>query len=119
MISSGSSVLSAWALELSVFGVAAGEDARYVIEHVGRGDLVIAEVLDEPALDDVDLLLRLFVDHRRDQGLELDRVFLVLEELELERAAQPIVGVPLELLALDRQRADVVHDLAPEILFAV
>ena len=46
--SSGSSVLSAWALELSVFGVAAGEDARHVVEHVGRADLVVTEVLDEP-----------------------------------------------------------------------
>ena len=71
------------------------------------------------ALDDVDLLLRVLVDDRRDQRLQLDRVLLILEELQLERAAQAIVRVPLELLALDRERADEVHDLAPEVVFAV
>jgi hypothetical protein len=82
-------------------------------------DLVVAEVLDHPRLDDVDLLLRLLVDRRSRRGSELDRVLLVLEELELEGAAQAVVRVPLELLALDRERADVVHDLAAEVVFAV
>jgi hypothetical protein len=48
-----------------------------------------------------------FGDHAR----ELDRVLLILEQLELERAVQPVVGVVVELLAVERQRPDVVHDL--------
>src|SRR6185369_15075929 len=40
-------------------GVAAGEDAGDVVEHVGRADFVVAEVTHEAALDDVDLFLRL------------------------------------------------------------
>jgi hypothetical protein len=50
--------------------------------------------------------------------LELDRVLLVLEELELERAVQALVGVEVELLALDGERPDVVHDLAAEVVLA-
>src|SRR5829696_2735121 len=102
-----------------LFGVAARINARDIVEHVSRGHLVISEILNHSRLDDVDLLLRLFVDDAGDEGLELDGVLLVLEELELERAAEPIVRVPLELLAVDGQGADVVHDLAAEVVLAV
>src|SRR6185369_10458984 len=99
--------------------VTAGEDRRDVVEDVRGADLVVAEVLDEPRLDDVDLLLRVLVDDGGDERLELDRVLLILEQLELEGAAQTIVGVPGELLALDRERSDEVHDLAPEVVLPV
>src|SRR5271170_4204712 len=91
--------------DVSVLRVAAGEDRRDIVEHVGRADLVIAEVLDEPRLDDVDLLLRVLVDDGADERLELDAVLLIFEELELQRAAEAIVGVPLEPLAVDREGA--------------
>src|SRR5215212_4646772 len=42
--------------------VAAGEDAGDVVQHVGGRVLVVAVVADQPALDDVDLLLRVLVD---------------------------------------------------------
>src|SRR3954447_13004294 len=64
--------------------VPAREDRRHVVEHVRRAHFVVAEVADEPALDDVDLLLSFLVNHRADQRLELDAVLLVLEQLELE-----------------------------------
>ena len=60
------------AREASVLRVAAREDGGDVVEHVGRADFVVAEVLDEPRLDDVDLLLRVLVDDRGDQRLQLD-----------------------------------------------
>ena len=53
-----------------------------------------------------------------DQRRELDRVLLVLEELRLERLVQPLVGAEVELLALDRERTDEVHDLATEVILS-
>src|SRR5512133_2461985 len=53
--------------------VAAREDRGHEVEHVGGADLAVAVVLDEPLLHHVDLLLRLAVDHRRHQVLQLDR----------------------------------------------
>ena len=41
--------------------VAARKNARDVIKHVGRARFVVSEVLNEPLLHDVDLLLRLVV----------------------------------------------------------
>src|SRR5687768_10017263 len=95
--------------------IAAGEDARHVVEHVGRAGLVVAEVLDQSLLHDVDLLLGFVVDDAADQVLQLDRVALVFEELKLQRLEQPRVGVVFELLAVERQGADVIHDLLAEI----
>ena len=80
--------------------------------------VAVAVVLDQAALDDVDLLLRVLVDDVRDQARQLDRVLLVLEQLQLERLVQPLVGPVVELLAFDRERADVVHDLAAEVVLA-
>src|ERR1700733_3718484 len=71
----------------SVLRVAARADRRHVIEDVGSAHLVVTEVLDEAGFDDVDLFLRVLGDDGRHQRLQLDRVFLVLEQLELERAA--------------------------------
>src|SRR5262245_15470443 len=101
-----------------LLGVAAREDARHEVEHVGGADVAVAVVLDQARLDDVDLLLRVLVDHRGDEAGQLDRVLLVLEELELERLLQALVAAPGEGLPLHRQRADVVHDLAPEVVLA-
>src|SRR5262249_40541357 len=101
------------------FGVASREDRRNVVEDVGGADFVVTEVLDEARLDDVDLLLRVLVDDRGDERLQLDRVLLILEQLQLERAAEAIVRAPDELLSFDRERSDEVHDLAPEVVFAV
>src|SRR6478752_3382832 len=103
----------------SALRVAAGEDARNVVEHVRRADLVVAEVAHQATLDDVDLFLGFFVDDGADQRLELDAVLLIFEQLELERAAQAIVGLPVELLAFDRFGADEVHDFTPEIVLAI
>ena len=98
--------------------VAPGEDAGDVVEHVVGRVLVVAVVADQAALDDVDLLLRVLVDHAGDQVLELDRVLLVLEELEFQGLLEPLVGLVVELLAVEREGADVVHDLAAEVVLA-
>src|SRR5258705_774128 len=99
-----------------LLGVAAGEDARHEVQHVGGAHVAVAVVLHEPGLHDVDLLLRVLVDDRGDQAGQLDRVLLVLEELELDRLLQPLVAAPGEGLALHGERADLCHDLAPELL---
>src|SRR5690606_5437079 len=102
----------------SLLHVAAGEDARDVAQDVVGRRLVVPVVLDEAPLDDLDLVLRVLVDDVGHEARELDRVLLILEELHLERASQAIVGVVVELLALDRERADVVHDLPAEVILA-
>src|SRR5256885_9453258 len=102
----------------SVLGVAASEDRRHVVEHVGRADLAVPVALDHAVLDDVDLLLRVLVHDRRDQVLQLDGVLLVFEELELQRLVEPLVGPIVERLPFDCQGADVVHDLAAEVVLA-
>src|SRR5690606_18516609 len=94
------------------------EDARDEVQHVRRAHVAVAVLVDEPALHDVDLLLRLLVQHAGDQARQLDRVLLVLEQLQLEGLLEPRVGVVAELLAIHRQRADVVHDLAAEVVLA-
>src|SRR5215210_5865941 len=86
--------------------VAAGEDAGDIVQHVGRRVLVVAVVADQPLLDDVDLLLRVLVDHAGDQARKLDRVLLVLEQLQLQRLLESLVGLVVELLAVERQGAD-------------
>ena len=83
--------------------VAAGEDAGDVVQDVGRRVLVVAVVADQAALDDVDLLLRVLVDDAGDQAGELDRVLLVLEQLELQGLLEPLVGLVVELLAVERR----------------
>src|SRR6218665_2521137 len=99
-------------------GVTAGEDARHEVEYVRGADLAVAVVLHQPVLHQVDLLLRLLVHHRGHQVLELDAVLLILEELELERLVQPLVGPVVERLAVHGERADVVHDLPAEVVLA-
>src|SRR5690606_15065252 len=99
---------------LVALDLSAGEDRRDVGQHVGRGDLVVPVVADETLLDDLDLLLRFLVDDVGDEARQFDAVLLVFEQLELQRLVQTLVGAEVELLALDRQGADVVHDLAPE-----
>src|SRR5262245_8046490 len=96
--------------------VAAREDRGDVLEHVARADLAVAVGLDEAALHHLDLLLLVAVDDRRDEARQLDRVFLVFEELQLERAVQALVRAVVERSALDRERADVVHDLPAEVV---
>src|SRR5262245_54749484 len=80
--------------------VPAGEDAGHEGQHVGGAGLVVAVVADQPALDDVDLLLRRLVDHVGHQAGELDGVLLVLEELQLEGLLEALVGLVVELLAV-------------------
>src|SRR5574341_1461550 len=94
------------------------EDARHVVEDIRRAHVAVAHVLDQPALHDLDLFLRLAVNHVGNQAGQFDRVLLILEEFQFERAAQAVVGVPAERLAVNRQRADVVHDLAAEVVLA-
>src|SRR6266568_8453079 len=103
----------------SVARVAAGEDAGHVVQDVRGADVAIAVVLLETALDDVDLLLRVLVHDRGDQRGQLDRILLVLEQLQLQRLVQTLVGLVVEGLALHGQGPDVVHYLAPEVLLAV
>src|SRR4051812_38194464 len=66
---------------LFLLRIAAGEDARDVVQNVRGAFVVVAEVADEAALHDVDLLLRLGVDDVRDEAGQLDRILLVLEQL--------------------------------------
>src|SRR5262245_5347373 len=75
----------------SILGVAACEDAGHVVQHIGRALLVVAEVADQACLNHVDLLLSVLVDHPRDQRSQLDRVLLILEQLQLERLVQALV----------------------------
>src|SRR3569832_888479 len=98
---------------LLVLHVAAGEDAGHEVQHVRGADLAVSVVADHAVLHHVDLLLRVAIDHRRHQAGQLARVLLVLEQLHLLRLLQPLVGAEVELAPFDRQRADVVHDLAP------
>src|SRR5690606_26927829 len=71
--------------------VAAREDARHEVQHVRRADVAVAVLVDQPALDHVDLLLRLPVQDAGHEARELDRVLLVLEQLQLERLLEPRV----------------------------
>jgi len=65
-----------------------------------------------------DLLLgRLIVATVLHQVLELDRVALILEQFQLQRLLeQPGVVLLLKLLAVKRQRPDVIHDLLRKLL---
>src|SRR5262245_916836 len=105
-------------LMAAALDVAAGEDAGDVVEHVGRRVLVVAVVADQAGLDDVDLLLGVLVDDAGDQAGELDRILLVLEQLELQGLLEAFVGPVIEPLAVEGQRPDVVHDLAAEVVLA-
>src|SRR5690606_260842 len=60
--------------------------------------------------------LRVGVDDFRHEAREFDRIFLVFEQLELERLIQAFVRLVVERPAIDRQGADVVHDLAAEVV---
>src|SRR4051812_27557476 len=75
-----------------VFDVASGKDGRHEVQHVGGADLAVAVVADHAVLHHVDLLLRVAIDHRAHQAGELDAVLLVLEQLQLQRLLQPLVG---------------------------
>jgi len=88
---------------MSALDVSSREDRRDEVEHVGRRHLVVAEVLDQPLLDDIDLRLGVAIDDRAHERRQLDRVLLVLEQLGLERLVQPLVGLVVERPALDRQ----------------
>src|ERR671933_1330405 len=98
--------------------VATGKNAGDEGQHVHGTLVAVAVVADQARLDDVDLLLCIPVDNLRDKARELDRVLLVLEELELKRTVEPLVRLIVESLALDRQGADVVHDFPAEIVLA-
>src|SRR5262245_2105732 len=98
--------------------VAAGEDRGDVVEDVRRADVAVAVGPDEAALHDLDLLLGVLVDDGRDEARQLDRVLLVLEELQLEGLLEPLVRLVVEGLPLDREGPDVVHDLAAEVVLA-
>ena len=54
-------------LAFAVLGVASGKDAGHIIQDIGGADFAVAHVADETALDDVNLLLGLAVDHGTDQ----------------------------------------------------
>src|SRR5882724_8528381 len=65
---SSTSILASMAAALDV---APGEDAGDVVQDVGRRVLVVAVVSDQAAFDDIDLFLRVLVDHAGDQAGEL------------------------------------------------
>src|SRR5262249_34960095 len=98
--------------------VAASENACHEAKHVSRANLAVAVVSRESALDDVDFLLGRLVHHARNQARQLNRILLVLEKLQFQRLLQAFVGLVVEALAVDGQGADVVHDLAAEIVLA-
>src|SRR3954468_12812410 len=65
--------------------VSSRKNARHVIQHIRRTLVVVSVVADEPTLHDIDLLLRVGIDHIRYQARKLDRILLILEQLQLER----------------------------------
>src|SRR6266540_555531 len=99
-----------------LLAVPAREDGSDVGEDGGGADVAVGVVLDQPALDDVDLLLGVLGHHATDQAGELDGVLLVLEELQLQGLLQALVGLVVELLPFQGEGGDVVHDLAPEVV---
>src|SRR4051812_41249556 len=98
------------------FHISASEDGRHERQNVGGADLTVAVVLNQPALDDIDLLLGALVDDIRHEARQLDGVLLVLEQLELERLVQPLVRLVIELPAFQGQGADIVHHFPAEIV---
>src|SRR5437867_2846949 len=85
----------------SLLRVPAREDARHEGEHVGGTLLIVPVVANQPPLDHVDLLLRRLVHHVGHQAGQLDRVLLVLEQLQFQCLLQALVGLVVELLAVD------------------
>ena len=82
--------------------ISSGEDAGDVVKYVGRALFVVTVVADESLFDHVDFLLRFLVDDAGDEAGELDRVFLVFKQLQLQRFVQTFVRLEIELLAVDR-----------------
>src|SRR5262245_1027589 len=66
------------------------KDARHEAQHIRRAHVAVAVVIRQPALDDVDLLLCRLVHDARHQARQLDRVFLVLEQLQLQGLLQTL-----------------------------
>src|SRR5687768_6431113 len=83
--------------------VSTRKNARHEREHIRSAYITIAVFPNEPALYDVDLLLRILVEHAGDEARELDGVLLILEELELECLLKARVRVIPETFAVDRE----------------
>src|SRR5689334_1166104 len=69
--------------------VAAREQPADVLQHPRRAGLAVAALAHQPRLHHLDLLLHVAVDDRARAGRDLEGVAAVLEQLELERGAQP------------------------------
>src|SRR5688500_10721438 len=83
---------SRWAKPtLLLLHISTSKNARHVVQHIRRALIVVAKVANQPALDHVDLGLGILIDDLRNQAGQLDRVLLVLEQLELQGLVQPFV----------------------------
>ena len=61
--------------------------------------------------------MRRFIDDVRNDTAEFNTVLLVLEQFQFQCLLEPFVRAIIELLAIDGERTDVVHDLAAEVVF--
>src|SRR5437660_652278 len=74
---------------LLLLHISTRKNTGYIVEHVGRAFVVVTEVANQSAFDNVDLGLRILIDDLRHEARQLDRVFLVLEQFQLQRLIQP------------------------------
>src|SRR5258708_35911337 len=105
-------------LRRRALGLPAREESGDVLQDLVRADLVVPEFAHQAVADDADLLLRVGVDDRGDAARQLDRVAPVLEDLELERAAQARVLAEVEGRSLVLHGGDVVQELVPAVAVA-
>src|SRR5262245_49863304 len=61
-------------------GISSREDARNIVQDIGRTNIAVSVVLHHAALHHIDLLLRVLVHHVGNQAGELDGIFLVFEQ---------------------------------------
>jgi len=105
------------AMRRLVLGVAACEDRGHEIQHIGGADLAVGVVADEPILHHVDLLLRLAINHADTRLVNLMESFWSSNSFN-SSAFCSVRWCESRSAALHRQGADVVHDLAAELLLA-
>src|SRR5258708_4510974 len=75
----------------SLLSMSSSENAGHKAEHIGGANIAIAIVADQPALDDIDLLLRRLVHDARHQARQLDRVLLIFKQLQFQGLLQALV----------------------------
>src|SRR3989338_2591674 len=104
---------------LPPFDITTGKDAGDKVEHISGADIAVAVVGNHSLFDNVYLFLGFLVNDAGNKTGELDGVLLVFKKFHFQSAMQPLVGLIVKDLATNGQSADVVHNLASEIIFAV